>query len=131
MLWRGKPKHQGGNMRKAIMRGVTATAVVGSMLALSPQVALAGGNSCYNASGTACNTNASGFPGNTLYVDADVHGSGTGKWGVVINGRLACGENWFDAAAPPQSWTCQLMPAGHVYAYVSGPQGPVTVGVRW
>ncbi|SMD25320.1 hypothetical protein [Kibdelosporangium aridum] len=118
-------------MRKAIMRGVTTTAVVGSMLALSPQIALAGGNSCYSPTATACNLNASGFPGNDLHVDADVHGSGTGKWGVVINGRLACGETLFDAAAPPQSWTCKFMPAGNVHAYVIGPQGPVSLTVRW
>lgn len=49
----------------------------------------------------------------------------------MINGRLACGETLFDAAAPPQSWTCKFMPAGNVHAYVIGPQGPVSLTVRW
>ena len=75
-------------MRTAFIRGMAATAVAGSMLALSPQVALAGGNSCWNAA-LACDLNASGFPGGDMSVTADVHGQGIGKWGS-LGQRTAC-----------------------------------------
>ena len=117
-------------MRTAFIRGMAATAVAGSMLALSPQVALAGGNSCWNAA-LACDLNASGFPGGDMSVTADVHGQGIGKWGVSVNGQLVCGENWFDANAGPQTWNCKFLPVGQVYAYSHGPRGPVSLSVSW
>jgi hypothetical protein len=42
-----------------------------------------------------------------------------------------CGENWFDANAGPQTWNCKFLPPGHVYAYINGPQGPVSLSVSW
>lgn len=120
-------------MRKTIMRGAITTAVVASTLALSPQIALAGGHSS-TCQGTVCYLSVSGYKGGGLSIDADVHGQGTGHWIVCSWDGKWCAEKDFDASAGPGSWLeswARKDSSGGFDAKVTGPGGPVTIGLRW
>lgn len=79
-----------------------------------------------------CGTAYVYFPGGTISVDADIHGSGRSTWYLnARNGALLCSTD-FLAQEPPRSWTCNIG-SGDVYLYVSGPIGATEShgALRW
>ncbi|MCE7002242.1 hypothetical protein LWC34_05280 [Kibdelosporangium philippinense] len=116
-------------MQHLVKRAAVLGTVAAAAFVMTPLAAFAGGNS-NTCSGSSCSVEASGFPGGTLSVDADVHGSGGAEWVVFSGDRLACRTN-FAAGDPPRSWVCNNVPAGHLQASVSGPAGPSNIGLRW
>jgi hypothetical protein len=117
------------HMRRSLKRVAVLGTVASAALVMSPLAASAGGNS-RTCPGSSCPVEAGGFPGGSLSVDADVHGSGGAEWVVFSNDRLACRSN-FDASSGPRSWVCNNVPAGYLTASVAGPAGPSNIGLRW
>ncbi|WP_370943639.1 hypothetical protein AB5J62_31580 [Amycolatopsis sp. cg5] len=120
-------------MRKAFTRALVTTAVVASAVAVTPQVAFAGGahSDCPHA--LTCGARVSGFPGGTISIDADSGGGGIANWslqGTNPGNNYSCGTA-FDAYAPPKSWLCTGAPPGNYSLRVQGPDAPTMAGIRW
>jgi hypothetical protein len=119
-------------MDRSTQRAIVVGAIAASAIALAAPAALAtvqdGRSKTCPAS--ACQTVEVWFPGGTLSVDADVHGRGGAEW-AVLNGNGTVCRKGFDAAAGPQSWVCERVPAQWLYGTVSGPAGPSNIGLRW
>ncbi|MDI5980691.1 hypothetical protein [Amycolatopsis magusensis] len=117
-------------MRKILSRGAVIGVVAASAAVLLPQAASAAAFSS-TCQATVCDLYVSGYQGGGLSIDADVHGSGTGRWEL-----WSLDENWyhvqdFDAAAGPGSWLRSWSPKGRYHARVTGPSGPTSIGLRW
>ncbi|GHG48686.1 MULTISPECIES: hypothetical protein [Amycolatopsis] len=119
-------------MKSFVKRAAVVGAVAAGALALAAPAALAtvqGGTSS-TCPGSACQTAEVWFPGGTLSVDADVHGSGGAEWAVLNSNGTVCRAG-FSAVDPPRSWTCSGVPAQWLYGVVSGPAGSSNIGLRW
>ncbi|MBP2472130.1 hypothetical protein JOF53_001002 [Crossiella equi] len=116
-------------MRKILSRAAVTAAVVGSAALLTSQVAVAKPESA-TCQRNYCTVVATDFPGGTISVDGDVHGTGNAYlqvWGP--NGyycKITIRAEW-----GPGSWLCFNAPAGTYSAGIDGPQGPSNVGLRW
>ncbi|WP_370943637.1 hypothetical protein AB5J62_31570 [Amycolatopsis sp. cg5] len=120
-------------MGKFFKRGAVVAVTAASIAVIAPQVALAGGQSA-TCQGTVCYLSVAGYKGGGLSIDADVHGQGTGHWIVCSWDGKWCAEKDFDASAGPGSWLeswARQDANGGFDAKVTGPQGPVTIGLRW
>jgi len=122
-------------MNSVVKRAVVVGAVAASALALAAPAALATVQGGRSATCTAINTCQTDppvwFPGGTLSVDADVHGTGPAAWTVRRdNGGTIC-QSGFAAEDPPRSWICPNVSAQWLYGIVSGGSPSVNIGVRW
>jgi hypothetical protein len=113
-------------MKRAGVLGLVAATV----LAVAPNAAWAGGRSRSCPKDPICELELDTFPGGLLSIDADSHGTGSAGWAVFHGLNHVCSTS-FDAAAPPQSWTCSNVPAGHLRATLNGPVNPLVIGLRW
>lgn len=122
-------------MYSTVKRTIVVGAVAVSALALAAPAALATvqGGTSRTCPDSACRTYPEvWFPGGTLSVDADVHGSGPAEW-IVQNydtGAVVC-RTGFAASDPPRSWVCNNVRAQWIQGIVSGPAGPSNIGLRW
>jgi hypothetical protein len=111
-----------------VKRAAVLTAAVASALAMSPLVA-----SADYCQGSGCNEGPMLYPGNRqIYVDYDVHGSGSGEYVVFRNSNVLC--RWtFDASAGPATRGCggTNVASGSLSATILGPQGPSYIELRW
>ncbi|WP_370961876.1 hypothetical protein [Amycolatopsis sp. cg9] len=120
-------------MNRSGKRAAVVGAVAAGALALAAPGALAteqGGTSKTCPDSGFCRTDPVWFPGGTLSVDADVHGSGPAEWIVHGQNGVVC-RTGFAAEAPPSSWVCFNVPAQTLEANVGGPAGPSNIGLRW
>jgi hypothetical protein len=119
-------------MHKTAKRVATVGAVVAGAWALAAPIASATeqGGVSRTCNDSACSTPPTWFPGGTLSVDADVHGSGPAEWVVRGPGGVVC-RTGFAAENGPASWVCRNVPAGELEAVVAGPAGPSNIGLRW
>lgn len=113
-------------MKRAAVLGVIAASVLAMAPAASGSVPT--GRTCKKE--PICEIEIDIFPGGTLSIDADAHGTGRASWAVDHGMQPVCSTG-FDAAAPPQSWVCHNVPAGHLRAVVSGGSNPLNIGLRW
>jgi hypothetical protein len=120
-------------MNRFVQQAAVVGAVAAGALALAAPAALATeqGGTSKTCPISACQTDPVWFPGGTLSVDADVHGSGPAEWIVRgDNGGTVC-RSGFAAVDQPRSWVCSNVPAQWLYGIVSGPAGPSNIGLRW
>ncbi|WP_410640996.1 hypothetical protein [Amycolatopsis sp. lyj-346] len=120
-------------MYRSTQRAAIVGAIAASALALAAPAALAtvqGGISKTCNTVNTCQTSEVWFPGGTLSVDADVHGSGGAEW-AVLNGNGTVCRAGFSAVDPARSWTCGGVPAQWLYGVVSGGSPSVNIGLRW
>ncbi|MBE8523175.1 hypothetical protein ILP97_37760 [Amycolatopsis sp. H6(2020)] len=117
-------------MHHLIKRAGTLGLVAATVLAVSPGTAWAGGRSKTCPKEPICEFELDVFPGGTLSIDADAHGTGSAIWAVFHGLDHVCSTS-FAAAAPPQSWNCFNVPAGHLRATLNGGDNPLNIGLRW
>ena len=119
-------------MHTTVKRVLVAAAVAAAASAVAAPVAQASeqGGVSRTCPDSACATPPVWFPGGTLSVDADVHGSGPAEWVVRGPGGVVC-RTGFAAESGPQSWVCHGVPSGELEAGVLGPAGPSNIGLRW
>ncbi|KDN22968.1 hypothetical protein [Amycolatopsis rifamycinica] len=121
-------------MYRSTRRAAVVGAVAASALALTAPAALAtvqGGVSRTCQINTCQIDPPVWFPGGTLSVDADVHGSGPAEWIVrQDNGGTIC-RSGFAAEDPPRSWICTGVSAQWLYGIVSGGAPTSNIGLRW
>ncbi|SMD26917.1 hypothetical protein SAMN05661093_10504 [Kibdelosporangium aridum] len=114
-------------MRQSLKRAAVTASVAAAALVMMPLAA-----SAETCNGNTCRTSPDRrYEGGTLYVDFDVHGSGNAEYVVTSDGSVLCRAN-FDAQAPAQSRLCTSGGRhGYLEGFVSGPQGPSMIGLRW
>ena len=122
-------------MQTLLKKSALIGAAIAAGVALAPNAAsaapLAGASrTCPTAN--VCAVTASGFPGGTISVDADVTGSGTGTWNLFGPNGFKCSAS-FPASGGVRSWTCAGAPAGSYNATVTPnvPAQTLAIGIRW
>jgi hypothetical protein len=122
-------------MYRSTQRAAIVGAIAASALALAAPAASAtvqGGVSKTCNTINTCSTEPSvWFPGGTLSVDADVHGTGPAQWVVRRDSGGTVCQSGFAAEDPARSWVCNNVSAGWLYGIVSGGSPSVNIGLRW
>jgi hypothetical protein len=115
-------------MSRILKRAAVLTTTAAATLALMPLVALA--DSC---PGSSCTVGPDLYPGGRqIFVDFDVHGSGSGEYVVFRKSNVLCRLN-FSASDGPATRGCGNGPQaeGSLSGTISGPQGPSYIHLRW